>query len=58
MNNCESWVVLVYYEREPSEVYGLFPTEKAAIEWAEQQAKWGCAWEVKMVLDIEDEYWR
>ena len=46
----EAWVVILYHKHEPSEVYGLFPTETEAIKWAMVEAKYLCgAWEVKMI---------
>jgi len=50
----ESWVVIVYHEREPSEVYGAFFTENDAIRWAERQTKGVAAWEVKMIIEEEN----
>jgi len=50
----ESWVVLVYHEHEPSEVYGVFFSEKEAIRWAEHQTKGVAAWEVKMIIEEEN----
>jgi len=48
----EAWVVIVYHEHEPSEVYGVFFTETEAIKWVEGVAAWDmsvAAWEVKMI---------
>jgi len=55
MKGLEVWVLVVYHDHEPCEVYGSFMNEKDAIAWAERQCKGADAWEAKMVLDVEDE---
>lgn len=55
MNNEETgkWVILNYFPHSPTDVYGLFDSEKEAIDYAEAQgmAMGGNAYEVKMVLN-------
>ena len=45
--NAELWIVIVYHDREPCEVFGPFLLETLAIQWAENQK--ADAWEVKLV---------
>lgn len=55
MNDEETgkWVILNHFPHSPTDVYGLFDTEKEAIDYAEAQglATGGNAYEVKMVLN-------
>ena len=45
--HAELWIVIVYHDREPCEVFGPFLLETRAIQWAENQK--ADAWEVKLV---------
>lgn len=44
------FVVLCFYEHEPCDVYGVFDTEEAALEWAQSQPN-GVAWAVHQVKE-------
>jgi hypothetical protein len=57
MMNKEMWVIMSYFSIEPSQIYGIFASQKEAIEYAESHgfaAAEGMAYETKMILDIEE----
>jgi len=42
MNNDKKWVVTLFFDYEPSEVFGLFDSEEQALMWAQTHSKtWG-----------------
>lgn len=50
----EQWVLISYHDREPCQVYGLFESEREALEWADRQAR-HTVWEAKQILDVDEE---
>ena len=54
----EQWVVTVFWDYEPSEVYGTFPSEEEAIAWVDRQTETtqldGYAFAVNRVRDLEE----
>lgn len=52
----EQWVVTVFWDYEPSEVYGMFPSEEEAIAWGQTEVAPldGYAFAVNRVRDLEE----
>ena len=52
----EQWVILTFWPHEPTEVYGIFNSQKEALNYANRQGfHHTCAYDVHQILDIEDE---
>jgi len=54
----EQWIVTVFWDYEPSEVYGMFLSEEEAIAWVERQTEVasvdGYAFAVNRVRDLKE----
>ena len=53
----QQWVICQYFPYDPMDVYGMFDSEKEAIEYAERQgfALYNGAYSVHRILDIKEE---
>lgn len=49
--NTEKWVVTVFFEYEPSRVYGLFNSEDEAIAWTERNRE---GWDAMVVQQLRE----
>ena len=49
--NTEKWVVTVFFDHEPSRVYGLFDSEESAIAWAESSRD---GWDAMVVQQLRE----
>jgi len=45
------WVVTVFFDHEPSRVYGLFDSEESAIAWAESNRD---GWDAMVVQQLRE----
>ena len=54
----EQWVIVSYWARNPTDVYGTFDTERAAHDYAEAHgfaANALSAYEVQCIIDVNEE---
>ena len=47
----EKWVVTVFFDHEPSRVYGLFDSEEEAMAWAESNQD---GWDAMVVQQLRE----
>jgi hypothetical protein len=47
----EKWVVTVFFDHEPSRIYGLFDSEELAIAWAESNRD---GWDAMVVQQLRE----
>ena len=45
------WVVTVFFDREPSRVYGLFDSEEEAMAWSESNRE---GWDAMVVQQLRE----
>ena len=52
----EQWVILTFWPHAPTEVYGIFSSQKDALDYADKQGfKHTCEYEVYQILNIDEE---
>lgn len=52
----EQWVILTFWPHEPTEVYGIFSSQRDALAYADRQGfQHTCAYDVHQILNIDEE---